>query len=149
MPLAEVIKIDRENEQVTLRLQDTSACEDCETLGCGLPGRNEVKVPVNQQLELKIGDTVVVEETKPALWAAGSLLFVLPLLLFIAGTSIGYYTAGYFDWPKTELIGFFGGILLILISLPFIREAGRRLAADKEAYTVQAIHTAVDSCPDS
>ncbi len=149
MPLAEVSDVDNEKGSATLRLQDTNVCDDCETLACGLQGRNEVKVPLREQLELKPGDTVVVEENDTSLWAAGSLLFVLPLFLFITGTSIGFYIADYFNWPAVEIISATGGIFLILIALPFIRRAGNFIATGQEPYTVKAIHTPADSCPDS
>ncbi|MGM0381304.1 MAG: hypothetical protein ACQEP7_04905, partial [bacterium] len=69
--------------------------------------------------------------------------------LFIGGTSIGYYGANYLQWPAPEFIGFIMGVILLVVSLPLIRLAGNHLAADSESYTIQALHTPADTCPDN
>jgi sigma-E factor negative regulatory protein RseC len=127
--LAVVVKI--ENHQVWLEADLISACSGCQqkssctTNALGRVLKNK-SVPVNCDIQLKIGDKVTVAIDEGLLLQASSVLYLIPLLALFTGAGIadGLLEAN----SRYSDLGIAGSALLsFVLSLCFINKAQNRL----------------------
>ncbi|MGZ8225161.1 MAG: SoxR reducing system RseC family protein [Methylococcaceae bacterium] len=121
---AVVVKID--NRQVWVTSAQSSACGGCsQKAGCTTQTLasilNKKPVPVDSNLSLTIGDTVIVAIDEGLLLRASILLYLLPLIGLFAG-------AGVADWlladnhPYAELSIAGSAVLSLLLALLLINK---------------------------
>ena len=127
--LAVVVKI--ENHQVWVESGQQAACGSChQKTGCtaNLLGSvlNKKSVPVDSDIQLKAGDTVMVAIDESVLLRASLLLYLLPLIALFTGAGIADWlladNAGY-----TDLVIATSALLVFLLSLWLINKAQKLL----------------------
>ena len=108
--------------------QRESACSgDCHNCsGCGAT-KQTVVLCVENPIGAKAGDWVVMEAKSSAILKAAAALYILPLVLFIAG-----YLAGEYLWQKGILVSLCG----LLLGFILVKLLDRRMTQKGTTYTI-------------
>ena len=108
--------------------QRESACSgDCHKCsGCGAT-KQTVVLCVENPIGAKAGDWVVMEAKSSAILKAAAALYILPLVLFIAG-----YLAGEYLWQKGILASLCG----LLLGFILVKLLDRRMTQKGTTYTI-------------
>lgn len=96
-----------------IRTRESACSGDChKCAGCGAQQETMI-LTVHNPIDAKAGDLVVIESATGPVLKAAAMLYILPVVLFLAG-----YLAGEHLWSKGPLVGIFGIILgLVLVKL--------------------------------
>lgn len=96
-----------------IRTRESACSGDChKCAGCGAQQETMI-LTVHNPIGAKAGDLVVIESATGPVLKAAAMLYILPVVLFLAG-----YLAGEHLWSKGPLVGIFGIILgLVLVKL--------------------------------
>ena len=96
-----------------IRTRESACSGDCHKCsGCGAQQETMI-LTVHNPIDAKAGDLVVIESATGPVLKAAAMLYILPVVLFLAG-----YLAGEHLWAKGPLMGIFGIILgLVLVKL--------------------------------
>lgn len=117
------------NNTLKVRIYRKSACGDgCAS--CGLCKNNENIIEVKNSVNAQIGDKVTLEISSGKLFKAAFLVYIIPLIMLIAGYYIGRI------FTKNEGLCVLSAFLLMIISLIAISIYDRRL---KGKFTPQVI----------
>ncbi|BBE30779.1 hypothetical protein OSSY52_09200 [Tepiditoga spiralis] len=98
--------IEVKDKYVYLLTQRAGECDSCELHGaCSITGGPDLKIRAkrNENLELKEGDTVVVELPKVSITKMSFVVYGLPLIVFLSFTIL-FYLLGFGD-VKSFLFG--------------------------------------------
>lgn len=96
-----------------IRTRESACSGDCHKCsGCGAQQETMI-LTVHNPIGAKAGDLVVIESATGPVLKAAAMLYILPVVLFLAG-----YLAGEHLWSKGPLVGICGIILgLVLVKL--------------------------------
>ena len=98
--------------------RESGTCGSCGSGGCStrrladLFGRRERAFPVNNVLQARAGERVVIGIPPGALWKSAFRLYGLPLLLLMAGGLLGQHAGG----DMGAVAGAIGGLLLAALA---------------------------------
>ncbi len=117
---------------VVVRLEDDQAIiemeasKDCEACGaCRYSREGRMVTPVANILRAKVGDSVEIEIEPQVVLAAAAVVYILPIVLFFAGYTIGLWTGSILGLD-TDLLGITGGALFLIISYIAVRILDKR-----------------------
>lgn len=99
-------------------------CHSCS--GCGA-AQQQMLLKANNPIDAKPGDWVKVESATGPVLAAAAVLYMIPVVLFIAG-----YLLGENLWTKGPLVGVLGFVLGLVLA----RVYDRLIAKKKTVYTI-------------
>ncbi len=99
-------------------------CHSCS--GCGAQ-QQQMLLKAKNPIGAKPGDWVTVESATGPVLLAAAVLYMVPILLFVAG-----YLAGELLWAKGPLVGILG----LIIGLVLARVYDRAVAKKKTVYTI-------------
>lgn len=138
-----------EGEYALLQTQRQSACQSCSMkTGCGtsvvsqVVGQRSSQFKVENTLEVKIGDEVVIGLQENSLVKGSVLIYALPILLMLGAGLLGDYLAQSYDYNR-DLLGFGFALTGFVISLPTIRWIINRTAMKQQMQPqlLRKIHT--------
>lgn len=116
-----------EGPYALLQTQRQSACQSCSVkTGCGtsvlsqVVGQRSSQLKVDNTLELKVGDEVVIGLLENSLVKGSLLIYALPILLMLGAGLLGDYLAQIYHYNRDLLAAGFA-VSGFLISLPLIR----------------------------
>lgn len=116
-----------------VKTRRSEACESCSAKdSCGTSSNfEEVTIKVDNTINVKAGDSVVIGvETKPMLFLT-FLLYVFPIIFLIAGALIGNWLAGSFA-VDPSFLSMAAGFSLFGISILIIRKKSRSLSRSNQ-----------------
>lgn len=107
------------NDEAKVEIIRTSACDHCR--GCKIGTDKKVlQIWVKNPINAKVGQTVEVELQTNMLLSAIFIAYVIPLIAFIIGISLGYKIGEYNTLKSREIFSFICGIIGIGISYLWI-----------------------------
>ena len=114
--MEQVVRVRQTNNDGTaqvIRIRESACSGDCHKCsGCGSSQQTMV-IPAENPIGAKVGDWVVIEAKSGAVLKAAAMLYIVPLVLFIAGYLIGEHL-----WQRGILVSLAGLVLgLILVKL--------------------------------
>lgn len=115
------IVLKTENGKAWVEARESGTCGSCGSGGCStrrladLFGRRERAFPVDNVLDAKAGERVVIGIPPGALWKSAFRLYGLPLLALIAGGLAGQHFYG----DPGAVAGAAGGLLLTALAQRF------------------------------
>lgn len=116
------IVLKTEGGKAWVEARESGTCGSCGSGGCStrrladLFGRRERAFPVDNVLQAKTGERVVIGIPPGALWKSAFRLYGLPLLLLFAGGLLGQHTGG----DPGAVAGAAGGLLLAALAQKFL-----------------------------
>ncbi len=122
-----VQKIFADGTAQVLRIRESACSGDCHKCGgCGA-SEQQLLIKAKNPIGAKAGDLVVIEAETSAVLKAALMLYILPVVLFIAG-----YLAGESLWQNGIWLSL-GGLLL---GFALVRLYDRYLTKKKTSYTI-------------
>ncbi|MGM0594512.1 MAG: SoxR reducing system RseC family protein [Pseudomonadota bacterium] len=124
-----------EGEFAWVETERQSSCSSCATKGCGTGALSKVLGARRQRLRVanpvgaKTGDTVVLGIREEALLQGSLMVYILPLILMLAGGLLGEMLAPQWLLPAEGMSLFFGGLGLLL-GFILLRRFNRRAEQD-------------------
>ncbi len=116
-----------------LRIRENACAGDCrQCSGCGA-AEQKLLVKARNPIGAKAGDMVIIEAETAAVLKAAAMLYILPVLLFIAG-----YLAGERLWQNGIWLSLAG----LLLGFVLVRLYDRHLSKNKTSYTITGFYTA-------
>lgn len=115
------IVIRKEGERAIIRAERTGACESCSSKkSCAQTGsETEMLIEADDPVGVKAGDKVVFAVSAGSVLKAGMLLYLFPILSFIAGVVLGQAVlSGMLPGYNPDLVAGVSG--LALLALAFI-----------------------------
>ena len=110
-----------------LRVRESACSGDCHKCsGCGSSQQTMV-IRVENPIGAKVGDWVVIEAKSGAVLKAAVMLYIVPLVLFIAGYLLGEHL-----WQSGILFALAG----LLIGLVLVKLLDRHMTKKGSAYTI-------------
>ena len=117
-----------------IKTMRSSACEACEAKGSCTEGAHHSKemiVKVENTINAKTGDTVVIGFQTAPLLKLSFLLYVFPVIMMLIGAGAGQAMASQIGWD-TSLSACLAGLLGFGIAFVAIRISGKSLALKNE-----------------
>ena len=115
--LATVVK--RKKNKAEIKITRHSACSKCDK-SCSLSGdshdQDEIVLEVKDEIGVKSGDQVLVEMEKGNLLFATIVVYLIPIILMIAGYFFGVWMASLLNIASVELAGIAGTFIFLIIS---------------------------------
>jgi sigma-E factor negative regulatory protein RseC len=117
--------IRKDGERVVIRAARTGACESCASKkSCATAGGadSEVLVEALDPVGAKVGDRVVFSVSAGSVLKAGALLYLFPILSFIAGVALGQsvfprFLPGY----HPDLVSGIAGVAFLAAAFMFLK----------------------------
>lgn len=104
--------VSAENGQVQVHFKRTSACERCGACGMLANGQDMI-VTLENTIEARPGDQVVVQMPTQGMLQASAIVYVIPLLLLVAGAVVGKLAlAPLFAGAESDVVAAISGIAL-------------------------------------
>lgn len=133
---AQVVQI--EGTTIWVETQRRSTCSSCSAQpGCGTAvlakvlGSRRTRVRVLSDLDLSIGDRVVIGIHEQALVQGSLAVYAVPIVLLLLGALIGELGAQRFLWQSAELASTALGLCGLLAGLWWLKKFTRRIGNDK------------------
>lgn len=128
--MEQVVKVCRllpEGRAEVIRVRESACSGDCHKCsGCGA-AQQTMLLTVENPIGARVGDLVVISSGSAAVLKAAAVLYMLPLLLFLAG-----YLAGQLLWQRGPLLGLCG----VVVGIAFIKLYDKRLSKKEIVYTI-------------
>lgn len=128
--MEQIVQVSRILEDGTAEVirQRESACSgDCHKCsGCGSTNQT-VLVHTENPIGAKVGEWVIVEAKSGAILKAAAALYILPLVLFVAGFLLGEHL-----WQKGILVSLCG----LLLGFVLVKLLDRRMSQKGTVYTI-------------
>lgn len=128
--MEQVVKVCRllpEGRAEVIRVRESACSGDCHKCsGCGA-AQQTMLLTVENPIGARVGDLVVISSGSAAVLKAAAVLYMLPLLLFLAG-----YLAGQLLWQRGPLLGLCG----VVMGIAFIKHYDKRLSKKEIVYTI-------------
>ena len=110
-----------------LRVRESACSGDCHKCsGCG-SSQQTMMILAENPIGARVGDWVVIEAKSGAVLKAAVMLYIVPLVLFIAGYLFGEYL-----WQKGVLFALAG----LLLGLILVKLLDRHMTKKGSAYTI-------------
>ena len=128
--MEQVVKVCRllpEGRAEVIRVRESACSGDCHKCsGCGA-AQQTMLLTVENPIGARVGDLVVISSGSAAVLKAAAVLYMLPLLLFLAG-----YLVGQLLWQRGPLLGLCG----VVMGIAFIKHYDKRLSKKEIVYTI-------------
>ena len=128
--MEQVVKVCRllpEGRAEVIRVRESACSGDCHKCsGCGA-AQQTMLLTVENPIGARVGDLVVISSGSAAVLKAAAVLYMLPLLLFLAG-----YLVGQLLWQRGPLLGLCG----VVMGIAFIKLYDKRLSKKEIVYTI-------------
>ncbi|MCW8955415.1 MAG: SoxR reducing system RseC family protein [Gammaproteobacteria bacterium] len=140
-----------EGPNVLLQTQRQSTCQSCSVkTGCGtsvvsqVVGQRSSQLTVENTLELKVGDEVVIGLLENSLVKGSLLIYALPVLLMLGSGLLGDALAQSYHYNR-DLLGSGFALSGFVLSLPLVRWLINRTALKQQMqpHLIRKIHTLV------
>ncbi len=105
-------------DEIEIEIVRLEACSGCH--GCDVGKKEHMNLIAKNLCKAKEGDIVKIDIANRDFLGATFILYGIPLIMLVSGFFIGYYTADNVGLNK-DLVGFFTGIILLLLSYKWIR----------------------------
>lgn len=125
--IGQVVEI--KDDLAKIQIKRTEACEKCGA--CDMGQSQMMETMAKNDIFAKVGDQVEIEAESVNILKAAFILYGIPLVLFMTGTFLGYFTAnliGLSHW--NNLIGFVVGVVFMLISYVSIKRNESKFSRD-------------------
>lgn len=110
-----------------IRVRESACSGDChQCSGCGA-AQQTVKLTVENPIGARVGDMVVITSGSADVLKAAAVLYMLPLVLFLAG-----YLLGQSLWQLGPLIGLLG----VALGIALIKLYDKRFSKKELIYTI-------------
>lgn len=138
-----------EGRYALLQTQRQSACQSCSVkTGCGtsvlsqVVGQRSSQLKVDNTLDVRIGDEVVIGLQENSLVKGSLLIYALPILLMLGAGLLGDYLAQNYHYNR-DLLGISFALSGFVISLPLIRWGINRTALKQQMqpHMIRKTHT--------
>lgn len=109
-----VVQIKGKN--AVIKTQRTSACDNCSSKkSCGTGGAgSDVLIELDNSIGARVSDRVTFSVGSASILKAGLIIYLVPVLSFIAGVVIGQVVSGYIPGVNPDLVsGLLGAICLV------------------------------------
>ncbi len=114
-----------------IRAERTSSCEGCASKKtCASGGDNSMCIEAENTVGAKTGDHVVFTIGSASVMKAGVLLYLVPVLSFIAGVVIGQIVSPYLPDVNHDLVSGVLGVVFLAVAFVGLKLYGR--FADKD-----------------
>lgn len=128
--MEQVVKVRRllpEGRAEVIRVRESACSGDChQCSGCGA-AQQTLLLTAENPIGARVGDLVVISSTSAVVLKAAAVLYMLPLVLFLAG-----YLLGQLLWQRGALPGLCGLVLGIAV----IKIYDKRLSKKEIVYTI-------------
>lgn len=113
-----------EKSKAIVEINRGSSCgEHCASCSSGCE-TNVIRLTVENTMDAKLGDVVIVEAEDRALLRTTFILYTIPLVTFVAGIGVGY-AGGQALGMDAELIGILTGVLTMALTFLTIQKLGK------------------------
>lgn len=113
------------DDMVTVEVERSAACQGCRA--CRLSTGGKMLTEARNLVGAGIGDRVRVEIAPKAFLTATFVVFMIPLILLVAGFILGSFLAFLFNRPAySQGMGVFFGFVFLALSLLIVRAVDRR-----------------------
>ena len=115
------VVIENKNRTVLIKARRSSACESCASQKTCHGGANdtEMLIEADNPVGARVGDHVIFTTSAGSILKAGMLLYLFPILSFIAGVVLGQIAATRF-FPKQNADLISGVLGAVFLALAFI-----------------------------
>ncbi len=123
-----VVKL--EDNNVIVKLTRTEACSKCKACSAGENGK-DMFITAENQCGATINDTVNVELASKVFIKALLIMYGVPFTFMVTGFSLGIFAANSIgQTANAEVIGFFTGVVFLLLAYLGIRKMESRWRKD-------------------
>ncbi len=112
--------VDSYDNKVVVKLQRTEACAKCRACTAGMETQ-EMIIKAYNQCDAAIGDEVEIVLEEANFLAAVGIMYGLPCISLIIGTTIGIFGTKLIGLEYNELIGFLFGLLCVVFTYMWIK----------------------------
>ncbi|WP_130806788.1 SoxR reducing system RseC family protein [Senegalia massiliensis] len=109
----------------------TSACGDkCSSCGggCNIPA---MRVNIKNTINARVGNFVEVEMETKSLMKSAFIAYIIPLIMLIAGISLGVYFFSNLGFQNYEIFGVLTGLVALVISYFLLRVIDNNIKKSK------------------
>lgn len=125
--LVRVKTVNADGTAQVVRIRESACSGDChKCAGCGT-AQQKMLLTVNNPIGAQVGELVVIASESAAVLKAAAVLYLLPLMLFLAG-----YLAGQLLWHKGALLGLCG----LALGITVIKIYDKRISKKEIEYTI-------------
>lgn len=107
--------VENKGNEARVEILRSSACGHCRACSVGTEGK-PLFIWAKNPLKASVGQVVEVETQASTVLFAALIVYVIPLVAFIIGISMGYSGAAFFNIKSTELISLLFGLVFMGIS---------------------------------
>lgn len=122
--MARVVRILNQN-MAEVELRRHSACSECGRCGHGKDGQ-PARFEVNNPVQARVGDTVLLEMETGSLMKAVLLIYILPLVNLVIGFVLGNWLNDRFRILPGEAFPALLGLSLLALTFLFVRAYDKR-----------------------
>ncbi|MBE9528216.1 MAG: SoxR reducing system RseC family protein [Proteobacteria bacterium] len=116
----------------TIKASKSGSCDSCSAKkSCASISETEMLLEAENCIGAKVGDQVMYSVDAGSIIKAGVMLYLMPIIAFIAGVVIGTYAAPHF-WPgaNPDLVTGLFGILFLTLAFTGLKLYSRITAAN-------------------
>ncbi len=128
--MEQVVKVRRllpEGRAEVIRVRESACSGDChKCAGCGA-AQQTMLLTVENPIGARVGDMVVISSGTAAVLKAAAVLYMLPLVLFLAG-----YLLGQLLWQRGPLLGLCG----VALGIAIIKLYDKHFSKKEIVYTI-------------
>lgn len=123
---AQVVRVD--DEYAWVEASPAGSCSSCSARhGCGTASlqkwfrREPNRIRVENSQSVRTGEWVVIGIPEQALVGASFLVYMLPLLFFMAGAILGGFINGILGWAHRDAVSLVSGLIVFIASFNLLR----------------------------
>lgn len=121
-------------DMVKLEVKRISACgTNCKNCAASCEIKSEI-ISLPNTIKAKTGDYVELKSETDKVISFISLIYGVPLLFFLAGVLISYYSLEKLQVKNYEILSFISGIIFTTISYLIIRHIDKKSGASKQVH---------------
>ncbi len=128
--MEQIVRVSRllpEGRAEVIRVRESACSGDCHKCsGCGA-AKQALLLTVENPIGARVGDTVVISSDSGHVLKAAAVLYLLPLVLFLAG-----YLLGAMLWQRGAIIG----VSALILGVAAIKLYDKRLSKKEIIYTI-------------
>ncbi|HBG45852.1 MAG TPA: hypothetical protein DDW94_02580 [Deltaproteobacteria bacterium] len=116
--------IETKGQLVVIKAQRTSACDSCSSKkSCGSGGSDEeMLIEADNSIGAMVGDKVIFSVSARSVLKAGMLLYLFPILSFIAGVALGQSVfSGIFPMYNADLVSGLTGAAFLAVAFGVLK----------------------------
>lgn len=128
--MEQIVRVNRllpEGRAEVMRVRESACSGDCHKCsGCGA-AQQTMLLTAENPIGARVGDMVVISSQTGSVLKAAAVLYLLPLVLFLAG-----YLLGAMLWQQGAIIG----VLALILGIAAIKLYDKRLSRKEIIYTI-------------